>query len=81
MKNIRSALITIVVLVLSIIQVAEAKPKEKFALVIHGGAGTILKKNMTAEREAAYRTKLDEALQTGYKILYPALSDSSSLAR
>lgn len=37
MKNIRSALSTIVVLVLSIIQVAEAKPKEKFALVIHGG--------------------------------------------
>jgi beta-aspartyl-peptidase (threonine type) len=68
-KNIRSALSTIVVLVLSIIQVAEAKPKEKFALVIHGGAGTILKKNMTAEREAAYRAKLDEALQTGYKIL------------
>ena len=51
MKNIRSALITIVVLVLSIIQVAEAKPKEKFALVIHGGAGTILKKNMTAEEK------------------------------
>jgi beta-aspartyl-peptidase (threonine type) len=68
-KNIRNALGTIVVLVLYIIQVAEAKPKEKFALVIHGGAGTILKKNMTAEREAAYRTKLDEALQTGYKIL------------
>ncbi|MDG2397800.1 MAG: isoaspartyl peptidase/L-asparaginase, partial [Candidatus Marinimicrobia bacterium] len=56
-------------MILSIIQVAEAKPKEKFALVIHGGAGTILKKNMTAEREAAYRAKLDEALQTGYKIL------------
>jgi len=68
-KKIRNALGTIVVLVLSIIQVAEAKPKEKFALVIHGGAGTILKKNMTAEREAAYRAKLDEALQTGYKIL------------
>ena len=67
MKKIRNALGTIVVLVLSIIQVAEAKPKEKFALVIHGGAGTILKKNMTAEREAAYRAKLDEALQTGYK--------------
>jgi len=39
-KNIRNVLGTIVVLVLSIIQIAEAKPKEKFALVIHGGAGT-----------------------------------------
>jgi len=68
-KNIRNALGTIVILVLSIIQVAEAKPKEKFALVIHGGAGTILKKNMTPEKEAAYRAKLEESLKAGYKIL------------
>lgn len=45
----------------------EARPD--FALVIHGGAGTILKKNMTDEKEQAYREKLTEALQTGYKIL------------
>lgn len=38
-------------------------------LVIHGGAGTILKENMTPETENAYREKLNEALQTGYKIL------------
>ena len=69
MKNIRSALSTKVILVLSIIQVAEAKPKEKFALVIHGGAGTILKKNMTPKKEAAYRAKLEESLKAGYKIL------------
>lgn len=40
-----------------------------FVLVIHGGAGTILKKNMTPEKEKAYREKLTEALQTGYDIL------------
>ncbi len=39
------------------------------ALVLHGGAGTILKANMTPEREAHYRAKLTEALQTGYGIL------------
>jgi beta-aspartyl-peptidase (threonine type) len=39
------------------------------AIVIHGGAGTILKSNMTPEREAKYRGKLTEALETGYKIL------------
>ncbi len=39
------------------------------ALVIHGGAGTILKKNMTPEKEKAYREKLTEALDAGYKIL------------
>ena len=40
-----------------------------FALVIHGGAGTILKKNMTDEQEKAYREKLNEALSVGEKIL------------
>ncbi len=39
------------------------------AIVIHGGAGTILKSNMTPEREAKYRGKLTEALETGYQIL------------
>lgn len=38
-------------------------------LVIHGGAGTILKENMTPETENAYREKLNEALETGYRIL------------
>jgi beta-aspartyl-peptidase (threonine type) len=40
-----------------------------FVLVIHGGAGTILKKNMTPEREEAYQEALTKALQTGYTIL------------
>ncbi|MFQ5753989.1 MAG: isoaspartyl peptidase/L-asparaginase family protein, partial [bacterium] len=40
-----------------------------FGLVIHGGAGTILKKNMTAELEQQYRDKLNEALLAGYEIL------------
>lgn len=38
-------------------------------LVIHGGAGTILKKNMTPEKEEAYRAKLEEALRSGYAVL------------
>ena len=43
---------------------------EKVVLVIHGGAGTILKKNMSPEKEAAYEAKLTEALEAGYKILH-----------
>jgi beta-aspartyl-peptidase (threonine type) len=39
------------------------------AIVIHGGAGTITKEEMTPEREALYRSKLKEALETGYRIL------------
>ncbi len=42
---------------------------DKFALVIHGGAGTILKSNMTPEAEKAYRAALQQSLQAGYTIL------------
>ena len=42
---------------------------ETFGIVIHGGAGTLLRKNMTPEKEAAYREKLTEAIQVGYEIL------------
>ncbi|HXL56123.1 MAG TPA: isoaspartyl peptidase/L-asparaginase [Chitinophagaceae bacterium] len=42
---------------------------KKFVLVIHGGAGTILKSQMTPEKEKAYQQGLNDALQTGYNIL------------
>ena len=41
----------------------------KFTLVIHGGAGTILKENMTDELESAYRKGLEDALNAGYVLL------------
>jgi len=40
-----------------------------FSIVIHGGAGTILREDMTAELEKAYITALDEALKAGYAVL------------
>jgi beta-aspartyl-peptidase (threonine type) len=43
--------------------------KNEFAIIIHGGAGTILKKNMTPEKEAAYLSKLEEAIKVGHAIL------------
>lgn len=42
---------------------------EKVVLVIHGGAGTIRKSQMSAEREKAYQEALSEALRRGYEIL------------
>lgn len=39
---------------------------EKYVMVIHGGAGTILKSTMTPEKEAAYKAALTKALETGY---------------
>lgn len=41
----------------------------KYSLAIHGGAGTILKKNMTPEKEAAYAKALQNALDQGFKAL------------
>lgn len=40
-----------------------------YVLVIHGGAGTILKKDLSPEREKEYLEKLNEALETGALIL------------
>lgn len=42
---------------------------KKPVLVIHGGAGTIVKENMTAEREKAYRLAIRNALTAGYAVL------------
>lgn len=39
------------------------------AIVIHGGAGTISRKDMTPEKEAQYRAVLKQALDAGYAVL------------
>ena len=41
----------------------------KFSIAIHGGAGTILKDDMTPELEAAYLDGLNKALNAGYAVL------------
>ena len=41
----------------------------EFAIIIHGGAGTILKENMTPEMEADYKFTLEKAIRVGYEIL------------
>src|SRR6188768_214466 len=43
--------------------------KQNFVLVIHGGAGTITRQNMTEQNERAYKLSLEKALQAGYEIL------------
>ncbi|GEO06386.1 isoaspartyl peptidase/L-asparaginase [Adhaeribacter aerolatus] len=58
----------------SFIATGQTKPnatldKNKISLVIHGGAGTITRQNMTFEKEKAYNEALNQALQAGYAIL------------
>ncbi|KAA9338757.1 isoaspartyl peptidase/L-asparaginase [Hymenobacter busanensis] len=46
-----------------------AADPNRITLVIHGGAGTITRQNMTPEKEKAYTDALNQAMQTGYAIL------------
>ena len=41
----------------------------KYAIAIHGGAGTILKSTMTPEKEHAYKSALQDAINAGEAIL------------
>ena len=54
------------IILISLFTLNVAAQQKKYAMVIHGGAGTILKKNMTPEKEAAYIAVLTKALQAGY---------------
>lgn len=47
--------------------------KPEYALVIHGGAGTITRDKLTPELEADIRATLNEALSTGQTILSQAV--------
>ena len=56
-------------LLLSIPQHSWGKTPPKFAMVIHGGAGTITREKMSPEKEALYRTTMNNVLQIGYDLL------------
>lgn len=51
------------------IQAGSHAQQKQYVLVIHGGAGTILRNQMSPERERAYTAALDTALQKGEAIL------------
>ena len=44
-------------------------PAGPIAIAIHGGAGTISRQDMDADREQQYRDKLEEAVRAGYAVL------------
>ncbi|MBH1959708.1 MAG: isoaspartyl peptidase/L-asparaginase [Flavobacteriia bacterium] len=54
--------------------------QKKYVLVLHGGAGTITRENMTAEKEKAYRAKLTEALKAGYAEIMKGKSSVDAVA-
>jgi L-asparaginase / beta-aspartyl-peptidase len=52
-----------------VVEILSAQTNEKYVLVIHGGAGTILKASMTPEKEKLYKQGLQNALNAGSTIL------------
>ena len=46
-----------------------SKKDLNYGIVIHGGAGTMKRKDMTPEKEKQYREALEESVTLGYKIL------------
>lgn len=56
-------------LILPVDVTAQSDASAPVAIVIHGGAGTILPENMTDGQEQAYRAALRTALETGHEVL------------
>ncbi|MBA3901961.1 MAG: isoaspartyl peptidase/L-asparaginase [Bacteroidetes bacterium] len=69
MKNINKLFFSLLIITLSFYSTESWSQDKIVVFVIHGGAGTILKKNMTPEKEEEYHSKLKEAVSAGYQIL------------
>jgi beta-aspartyl-peptidase (threonine type) len=53
----------------SLINAKAQTPVKNYGIAIHGGAGTILKSDLSPELEKQYKEKLQQALDAGYAIL------------
>lgn len=62
-------------LLIFLISIVSCKSPQKktadssFAIALHGGAGTILKANMSPDLEAAYKETLEKAIKAGHEVL------------
>ncbi len=59
----------ILFVLICVAEILSAQANKKYVLVIHGGAGTILKASMTPEKEKLYKQGLQNALNAGNTIL------------
>jgi L-asparaginase / beta-aspartyl-peptidase len=58
-----------VLLAMTATMISSVHAAPKWALVVHGGAGVIERKDLGAEREAAYRAAVTRATEAGAKVL------------
>ena len=54
---------------LSLAPAASVPQRPPFMLVVHGGAGTIRRQDMTPAQDSAYRATLTQAIRAGYDVL------------
>ncbi len=59
----------IALILITLLSVNLMAKDHQLAIVIHGGAGTILKENLSDEKESAIKAKLAEAINAGYVVL------------
>lgn len=64
-----SPIVVSCLLALTIVSPVAFATEKPFSIAIHGGAGTISKAKLTDEQQKAYRSKLQEAIDAGYKVL------------
>ena len=57
------------IFITGILGMSNVSANSKLAIVIHGGAGTITKASMSAEKEADIRAVLKASIQAGYAAL------------
>jgi beta-aspartyl-peptidase (threonine type) len=69
MPRLISLLSVLLVAACSTVPEAPMPVKPEWRLVIHGGAGVILRENLSQEMEAAYTAALNEALESGARVL------------
>ena len=87
LRHLQIILVAVVGLCTTAMAHAQALPRqkinvaEKIVLVIHGGAGTILKANMSAAQEQGYREALTLSLQRGYAELQKGSSAVDAVAQ
>lgn len=65
----RKYVLSILFLAITLTCFSQENKSKKFVLVIHGGAGTILKSQMTPEKEKLYTQGLNDALNAGNEVL------------
>ena len=65
----RAVAAVLAVLVMALSSAAQAAPRPRWAIVVHGGAGVIERKDLTPEQDKAYREAMGRVAEAGAAVL------------